>query len=238
MPLPKRPRSPVAAPFLFPRLQLCPYGVSSLPGWPWAVPMLASYPLPLQPPLANTHSPRKLRAEKVWIGRLILKGERPGPQRVRTLHLSRHHPSKLALILCKHHSQLSQSHWLQHCLGHGAKGQLELSQELSLLEGSPQSFSDLLVWHQDPHCTLHCTQISFLPLALQGVSTGAVDDIHCMCPPSSQSGNLWPTHRKASSRNCHPPFVPRAGKMQCDLSYLKGSLYEDIILQYLKSFSL
>lgn len=58
-------------------------------------------------------------------------------------------------------------------------------------------------------------------------------------PTSSQSGNLWPTHRKANSGTATPhPFMPRAGKMQCDLSYLKGSLYEDIILQYLKSSSL
>lgn len=61
---------------------------SSPPGWPWVMPMLDFCPWSPQPPPANMYSPRKLRAEKVWIGRLILKGEKPNPQRVRTLHVS------------------------------------------------------------------------------------------------------------------------------------------------------
>lgn len=59
----------------------------------------------------------------------------------------------------------------------------------------------------------------------------------CAHPPVSLgiSGPL--TGRQVPGTATPHPFMPRAGKMQCDLSYLKGSLYEDIILQYLKSSS-
>lgn len=64
---------------------------------------------PLLPHLYHpAYSPRKLRAEKVWIGRLILKRERPCPQRVKdTQNFRKSLPSLFRLLLPKHYFQLS-----------------------------------------------------------------------------------------------------------------------------------